>query len=184
MMIRKRFQPFLRQQRCLVAASQHVNDLSLDSIQHLTGNRAIPTSTVRLKGQAPSSSSVTFLSARHYSTTAVFQGSAASKHGDDDYLKSVYCVRAERAGLKKDPIQLRTLQSLDRLRRELKQVKPPTQILDVNPKPQQSASNSSSWSSWFGESANKEATKNTSNSTQKNAPMPPLPKGCYLHGGE
>jgi hypothetical protein len=178
MMIGKRFQPFLGQQRCIVTASHHANKMALDNIRCLTRNRVMP---VRFFKGGPSSVVAT-LSSRHYSTTTVFRA-AVAKHGDDDdYLKAVYCAKAAQDGLKQDPIQLHALKSLDRLRRELKQVKPPMQILEASRKTQ-SVSNSSSWSSWFGASANKEATKNT-NSIKKDAPMPQLPKGCYLHGGE
>jgi hypothetical protein len=186
MMIRKRFQPFLRQQRCLASASSpQANGMSLNtSIRGLARNRAaIPSSIVRLKSQ-----SSLLLSARNYYSSTVLQAASANKHGEDEYLRSVYCDKTARAGLREDPIQLHTLKSLDRLRRELKQVKPPTQIakMEASPtKPQSTSNNSSSWSSWFGgASTNDDATKNRNNATKKEAPMPKLPKGCYLHGGE
>lgn len=108
---------------------------------------------------------------RFYSTTTV-------NLYQDGHLRSVYFDMVQEEGFKTDPIQLYALESLERLREELKTVKPPTEINaspQVTPKPAEPVS---SFSSWFSSSGSAEATEPASSK-----PNNTLPKGSYLHGG-
>ncbi|CAB9515729.1 AFG1-like ATPase [Seminavis robusta] len=119
---------------------------------------------------------------RCYSTTAPLllsnnDGTASADSEEKSYLRSLYRDMVRHEGMKEDPIQLHTLRSLDRLRRELKLMKPPTQ-LNQPTSTTTTTTASSSWSSWFGSSSTstEDDTTNSNNS-------PHLPKGIYLHGG-
>lgn len=120
---------------------------------------------------------------RRYSTTPPMTYSAANavkKEEEDGYLRRAYFdMLKQEEGKHEDPIQLHTLQSLDRLRRDLQNTPPPT-ASSVTPAASAASAtaSSSSWTSWFGgsEPVNKEATRNNNNT-------PSLPRGCYLHGG-
>ena len=99
---------------------------------------------------------------------------------DSGPLHDRYYAMVNAAELEKDPIQLKALQSLERLRHELLTQDPPTKVLaDPNQPITQSSSLLSSWKpSWM-------ATSNTSN--QWNAPAAsstiPRIRGTYLCGG-
>ena len=213
-MIRKQFQLLLRQPRCLAIASASHNHAAAHSMcqpletsrsccsrdrRRLVARNQSMQDSVRFWQRKHSQQSATVsVSFRTYSSTSTctsnsnsttdLQGAKHGNKGEEEYLRSVYCARTASAGLREDPIQLHALKYLDRLRRELKQVKPPTQITPLKTaKPQQpSTAVSSSWTSWFGGggSAPDSTKNNTSTQTDTSEKMPQLPKGCYLHGGK
>ena len=115
---------------------------------------------------------------RHYSTTPP-NPRAADAAEEEGYLRRAYFdMLKHEEGKHEDPIQLHTLESLDRLRQELQNTPPPTTSVAPSASTAADTASSSSWSSWFGGSkpAQKQAVGNINTSQS-------LPRGCYLHGG-
>jgi len=122
---------------------------------------------------------------------------AAGEHNDDFYiikdelehegpLFRAYHKAVKEQGMHEDAIQLYTLQSLERLRRELKDVKPPNEMKPAANKQNGEASSntSSGWSSWFGGGSSHDTNTKPATTTSSTTPVNnTLPKGCYIHGG-
>ena len=100
-------------------------------------------------------------------------------------MHKIYHDMLETQGKLEDPIQVQSLKPLDRLRRELQKMPPPS-LTETLPPPQtadESQKESSSWSSWFGRG--KKENTDIKQTEQQFTPKPTrnVPRGVYLHGG-